>query len=65
MDSKGKPRDGDVARNRRIIKLRYHYAVRYVMRENVRLKNKQMAEAISENNERKLWDEVRKMTKSN
>ena len=62
---KGKPRDGDVARNRRITKLRYHYAVRYVMRENVRLKNKQMAEAISENNERKLWDEVRKMNKSN
>ena len=43
----GKPRSGDIARMRRITKLRYHYAVRYVNSENVRLRNKRMGETIS------------------
>ena len=35
------------------------------MKENISRRNKRMGEAISANNDRKLWDEVRKMTKSN
>ena len=48
-----------------ITKLRYHYAVRKVNSDNVRLRNKRMEEAIADNDDRILWDEVRKMTKSN
>ena len=61
----GRPRDGELARKRRATKLKYHYAVRYVMKENISLRNKRMGEAISVNNDRKLWDEVKKMTRSN
>ena len=61
----GKPRNDGIARMRSITKLRYHYAVRYVNRENIRLRNQRMGEAIAGKNDRILWDEVRKMTKSN
>ena len=50
---------------RSITKLRYHYAVNKVNSDNVRLRNERMGEAIAKNNDRLLWDEVRKMTKSN
>ena len=63
--NQGKPRDGDIARMRSITKLRYHYAVNKVNSDNVRLRNERMGEAIAKNNDRLLWDEVRKMTKSN
>ena len=61
----GRPRDGFIARIRRKTRLQYHYAIRYVVKENTRIQNSKMAEAISENEDRILWDEVRKMTKSN
>ena len=60
----GKPRNDGIARMRWITKLRYHYAVRYVNSENIRLRNERMGEAIARNDDRVLWDEVRKMTKS-
>ena len=63
--NQGKPRSGDIARMRSITKLRYHYAIRKVNSDNVRLRNERMGEAIANNNDRLLWDEVRKMTKSN
>ena len=63
--NQGKPRTGDIARMRSITKLRYHYAVKKVNSDNVRLRNERMGEAIAKNNDRMLWDEVRKMTKSN
>ena len=61
----GRPREGLIARIRRKTRLQYHYAIRYVVKENTRIRNSKMAEAISENEDRILWDEVRKMTKSN
>merc|ERR1711874_391071 len=61
--NQGKPRSGDIARMRRVTKLRYHYAVTKVKNDNVRLRNERMGEAIANNNDRMLWDEVRKMTK--
>ena len=60
----GKPKDGDLAKMRRKTKLKYHYAVRYVMKENINIRNEIMGEAIAKNDDRKLYDEVRKMTKS-
>ena len=62
---RGKPRQGDIAKLRRETKLRYHYAIRYVKKENIRLRNIKMAEAISENNDRQLWNEVKKMSGTN
>ena len=38
----GKPRQGDVANERRKTKLKYHYAIRYVKKENIRLRNVRM-----------------------
>ena len=35
------------------------------MKENIRIRNNKMGEAISNNNDRVLWDEVKKMTKTN
>ena len=60
----GKPRNDGIARMRAITKLRYHYAVRYVNSENIRLRNQRMGEAIAGKNDRVLWEEVKKMTKS-
>ncbi len=61
----GKPKQGDIANMKRKTRLKYHYAIRYVMKENSRIRNNKMADAISTNNDRVLWDEVKKMTKTN
>ena len=60
----GKPRQGDIANMKRKSRLKYHYAIRHVTKENIRIRNFKMAEAISNNNDRVLWDEVRKMSKT-
>ena len=60
----GKPRHGDIANMKRKSRLKYHYAIRYVTKENIRILNYKMGEAISKNNDRVLWDEVRNMTKT-
>ena len=61
----GKPKQGDIANMKRKTRLKYHYAIRYVTKENIRIRNNKMGEAVSSNNDRVLWDEVRKMTKTN
>ena len=61
----GKPRQGDIANMKRKTRLKYHYSIRYVMKENIRIRNNRMGDAIATNNDRALWDEVKKMTKSN
>ena len=66
---KGRPRDDDInygwiAAMKRSTRLKYHYAVRYVMKENIRIRNNKMGEAIAESNDRMLWDEVNKMSKT-
>ena len=60
----GKPHEGDIARDKRISRLRYHYAIRYVTNENIRLRNIKMGEAVANNDDRCLWDEARKMSNS-
>ena len=62
---KGRPRVGYLANIRRKTRLKYHYAIRYIVKKETLLRNNKMAEAISDNNDRVLWDEVRKYSKSN
>ena len=62
----GKPRStqkNDIADQKRISRLRYHYALRYVTKENIRIRNIKMGEAVANNDDRCLWDEARKMSK--
>ena len=62
----GKPQDPHyLSMIRRKTRLQYHYAIRQVVKENARLRNNKMADAISENEDRKLWEEVRKITRAN
>ena len=61
----GRPSHGYLANIRRKTRLKYHYALRRVVKDNIIIRNEKMGEAISENNDRILWDEVRKMTKTN
>ena len=60
----GKPRHGDIANMKRKTRLKYHYAIRYITKENIRIRNNRMGEAVSSNNDRVLWDEVKKMSKT-
>ena len=60
----GKPRDNDIAKAKRISRLQYHYALRYVAKENIRIRNTKMGEAVANNEDRCLWDEARKMSRS-
>ena len=48
----GRPRDGHIANIRRKTRLQYHYAIRHVVKENTRIRNKKLAEAVAENNDR-------------
>ena len=59
-----RPRDGYLAKIRRKTRLRYHYAIRKIVRKDTKLRNDRFAEAISNNDDRVLWDEVRKMSKT-
>ena len=54
----GRPHNGEVADITRRTRSRYHYAVRYVIKEETRIKSNRMVEAISECNDRNLWKEV-------
>ena len=60
-----KPRDGIYANLKQKSRMQYHYAIRSLMKDNIRIRNIKMAEAISLNNDRELWEETRKMTRSN
>ena len=59
----GKPREGPIAYKKRSSRLKFHYAIRYVNRENIRLRNTRMGEAVAKNDDRSLWDEARKMSR--
>ena len=61
----GRPSHGYLANIRRKTRLKYHYTLRRVVKDNIRIRNEKMGEAISENNDRTLWNEVKKMTKTN
>ena len=49
---------------RRKTKLEYKYTLRYVVNENIKIRNKRMGEAIAKNDDRKLYEEVKKLTRS-
>ena len=57
----GKPHQSDITEMRRITRARYHRAVRHIIREDDRIRTTKMAEAISENRNRDLWSEVRRI----
>ena len=45
---------------------KYHYAIRKIKNKNLKLRKEAMADAISQNNARQLWDEIKsKKYKSN
>ena len=50
-----------IAEMRRITRAWYHRAVRHIMREDDIIRSTKMAEAISENRNRDLWSEVRRI----
>ena len=43
---------------------RYHYATKNVLKSQIQIRNDRMAEAISTDNDRNLWEEVHKMKRS-
>ena len=60
----GRPHNGEVADIMRRTRSRYHYAVKYVIKEETRIKSNRMAETINEGNDRNLWTEVHRLKKS-
>ena len=60
----GRPREGDLALKMRQARARYHYAVKNVIKNDNKIRNDKMAEAISLNKDCDLWYEVKKMNKS-
>ena len=60
----GRPRHREVSRIMRMTRAKYHYAVRSLLKEQIKIRNDKMAEAISSDNDRNLWEEVSKMKKS-
>ena len=63
--NRGRPTHGYLANIRRKTRLKYHYTLRRVMKDNERIRNEKMGDAISRNDDRILWDEVKKITKTN
>ena len=51
----GSPRDGEIAQIMRTTRSRYHYAIRYVKKNEEITRKEAMAKSISENNSRDLW----------
>ena len=58
----GKPHDGVVAQIMRATRARYHKAVKDVKRQEDDLRRQRLAEAISNNSQRHLWRETKRMT---
>ena len=54
------PRSGIVADIMRRTRCKYHYAIRKIKNKNLKLRKEAMANAISQNNSRQLWDEILK-----
>ena len=56
----GRPNQGLIALKRRLTRAKYHYAIRFVQKEENRIKSNRMAEAMVNNQDRILWKEVKK-----
>ena len=61
----GKPSQGEIAFNRRRTRAKYHYAIKYVNKENNRIRSNRMAEAIANNHNRNLWMEAKNIKQIN
>ena len=61
----GRPSQGQIALCRRRSRAKYHYAVRFVNKEKNKIKSTRMAEAIVNNRERDLWQEVKQSKQTN
>ena len=62
---KGRPSQGPIALIRRRTRAKYHYAIRFVNKEKNRIKSNKMAQAIANNNDRDLWQEVKQLKQTN
>ena len=51
----GRPHNGEIADITRRTRSRYHYTVRYIIKEETGIKSNRMAEAISKGNDRYLF----------
>ena len=60
----GKPMTGTVRDIRQATKRRYHYAARRYLKEEWNLRNERMAECLTREDQRDLWNEVKKVSKS-
>ncbi len=60
----GKPHEGAVAQVMRTARARYHKTVKDILKNEDELCIKRMAEAISDNNQCHLWNEIDKVTPS-
>ena len=61
----GRPSQGQIALIRRRTRAKYHYAVRFVNKEKNRIRSDKMAEAIANNKDRDLWQEVKQIRQTN
>ena len=61
----GRKWQGIIADIRRRTRVQYHYAIKLVKKQQIRLRNIKMGEAIADNNDRLLWDEVKKISSTN
>ena len=59
--AEGKPPEGDTAEMRRMTRAIYHGKVKDIKRDRQKIEKQNMAEAVVERNDRKLWNEVRKI----
>ena len=56
-----RPGTGYIAEMRRLSRARYHRAVRYLKRDETRMRTEKMSEALISNRSRDLWSEVKRM----
>ena len=61
----GRKRSGVLADIRRRTRAQYHYAIRMVKKDYIQLRNNRMGEAVANNNDRVLWNEVKKISSTN
>ena len=57
----GRPRHGYYADMRRFARARYHYCVRSVKRNEMKIRSERMAQAIATSDHRNLWSEVKRV----
>ena len=61
----GRKRSGVLADIRRRTRAQYHFAIRRVKKDYIQLRNNRMGEAVANNNDRMLWNEVKKISSTN